>query len=356
MGARKGLGAQKVVADFTKIEEEAKRAVQLKDDIRNLRNSDEPVTEEQRAENLKTIKASIEQMGEQIDKKKELLRTLDKDKAEQFERLGMGAAAIINQKSSRISHSAASGVRGFEKVPSTSKGRNSNDIDSLLNSTSTNTRSFNKISMDDFFDVPKKESDFWSSFDDSLTIGSGQTSSSVKPQIIESIQLLEPKRQLITSGSGSSNKSIGSGNSGTANETRTIGTFNSDRCSSGERSASIRSSTTTKSTLDSDSDTQRKFAGAKSISSDQYFGRGDDQSYENKSNLSRFQGSDAISSDAYFNREIPKSRSGYSEAISSANLYDIKEGVKDGVSKVAGRLSSLATDVFSSLQDKYGNF
>jgi ADP-ribosylation factor GTPase-activating protein 2/3 len=336
LGARKGLGAQKVIADFSKMEEEAKRAVQIKDEIVHVKPArDEPVTEEQQAENLKTMNESLEQMGEQINKKKEILRTLDKDKAEQFERLGMGAA-LVNQKSN-ISHSAAFGIRGFDKVQSVGR---KNDVDSLLNNSSAPSRALSKMAVDDFFDVPKKESDFWTSFDDPLAVTG---SSSRKPQVIESIQLLEPKRQ-----SSSTSKTLTS----SASETRSISTMN-------QSSSSTRTSGATSSRpslgQESDSDTQRKFAGAKSISSDQYFGRSEGRSFENKSNLSRFQGSDAISSDAFFNRETHKPRSAYSDAISSANLYEIKEGVKDGVSKVAGRLSSLATDVFSSLHDKYGN-
>lgn len=35
-------------------------------------------------------------------------------------------------------------------------------------------------------------------------------------------------------------------------------------------------------------------------------------------------------------------------------MYDIREGVKDGVTKVAGKLSNMASDVMSSLQEKYG--
>lgn len=36
------------------------------------------------------------------------------------------------------------------------------------------------------------------------------------------------------------------------------------------------------------------------------------------------------------------------------DLDDVKESVRQGVHKVAGRLSSLANDVMSSLQEKYG--
>lgn len=36
------------------------------------------------------------------------------------------------------------------------------------------------------------------------------------------------------------------------------------------------------------------------------------------------------------------------------DLEDVRESVRQGVTKVAGRLSSLASGVMSSLQDKYG--
>lgn len=36
------------------------------------------------------------------------------------------------------------------------------------------------------------------------------------------------------------------------------------------------------------------------------------------------------------------------------DMDDVKESVRQGVHKVAGRISSLANDVMSSLQDKYG--
>lgn len=80
--------------------------------------------------------------------------------------------------------------------------------------------------------------------------------------------------------------------------------------------------------------------------------------FEQRTTLTRFENSNSISSDDYFNRQDERPRasaSSYaSSAMGNANLYDIKEGVKDGVSKVAGKLSNYATDVMSSLQEKYG--
>lgn len=40
--------------------------------------------------------------------------------------------------------------------------------------------------------------------------------------------------------------------------------------------------------------------------------------------------------------------------FNAPDLDDVKESVKQGVTKVAGRISSLATNVMSSIQDKYG--
>lgn len=39
---------------------------------------------------------------------------------------------------------------------------------------------------------------------------------------------------------------------------------------------------------------------------------------------------------------------------SGPDLDDVKESVRQGVTKVAGRLSSMANDMMSSFQDKYG--
>uniref|UniRef100_V5H1Z4 ADP-ribosylation factor GTPase-activating protein n=1 Tax=Anoplophora glabripennis TaxID=217634 RepID=V5H1Z4_ANOGL len=94
---------------------------------------------------------------------------------------------------------------------------------------------------------------------------------------------------------------------------------------------------------------QKKFGNAKAISSDQFFDeKGSD--YEMKANLSRFQGSSSISSADLFG-------TGKSDAPNNLSTYDIedvKESVRQGVTKVAGKLGSLANGLMSSIQDRYG--
>ncbi|XP_072945446.1 ADP-ribosylation factor GTPase-activating protein 2 [Epargyreus clarus] len=94
----------------------------------------------------------------------------------------------------------------------------------------------------------------------------------------------------------------------------------------------------------------KKFGSAKAISSAQFFGEQDTR-LERDANLSRFQGSSSISSAEYFG-ERPTRAPAF--AVSAPDLDDVRESVRAGVTRVAGRLSSLATGVVSSLQERYG--
>lgn len=70
--------------------------------------------------------------------------------------------------------------------------------------------------------------------------------------------------------------------------------------------------------------------------------------WERKTNLSRFEGSSSISSADYFNRTEVLPGGGY--GVQTPDLDDVKESVRQGVTKVAGKLSSLANGVMSSIQ------
>lgn len=72
------------------------------------------------------------------------------------------------------------------------------------------------------------------------------------------------------------------------------------------------------------------------------------QQLDVKQNLARLEGKSGISSDDVFGTgRQTTSRSSYS---STPDLQDIKDGVRQGITKVAGRLSTIANGVVSSLQ------
>lgn len=82
--------------------------------------------------------------------------------------------------------------------------------------------------------------------------------------------------------------------------------------------------------------------------------------WERKNNLRRFEGSSSISSADYFGTESTTSpTSSLSMRLTAGragvvDLDDVRESVRQGVNKVAGRLSSLANAAVSSIQDRYG--
>lgn len=80
--------------------------------------------------------------------------------------------------------------------------------------------------------------------------------------------------------------------------------------------------------------------------------------WEHKNNLRRFEGSSSISSSDYFGTpNSSASQSSMSMRLgvgrSGVDLDDVRESVRMGVNKVAGRLSSIANAAVSSIQDRY---
>ena len=68
--------------------------------------------------------------------------------------------------------------------------------------------------------------------------------------------------------------------------------------------------------------------------------------YELKQSLQRFEGSSSISSADLFGNGQPRSNM----RSEGPDLAEIKEGVRQGVTKVAGKLSNLANGVITSIQ------
>ena len=70
-----------------------------------------------------------------------------------------------------------------------------------------------------------------------------------------------------------------------------------------------------------------------------------------RQNLSKFEGSSGISSaDLFGTGDSSRAGSSSQSSFSRSDLADIKEGVRQGVTKVAGRLSNIASGVMSSVQ------
>ncbi|CAF1071596.1 unnamed protein product, partial [Didymodactylos carnosus] len=118
-------------------------------------------------------------------------------------------------------------------------------------------------------------------------------------------------------------------------------------------SSSSRSNDTTTTSSSASNDAQKRFSNAKAISSDQYFNKDNDNDRNNV--VSRFGESKSISSADYFGDSQNKNQQqrGNNNNYQGPDLATMKADFKDGVTKVAGRLSSMATNVMSAIQDRH---
>ncbi|KAB0398033.1 hypothetical protein E2I00_017705 [Balaenoptera physalus] len=103
------------------------------------------------------------------------------------------------------------------------------------------------------------------------------------------------------------------------------------------------------------SEARQKFAGAKAISSDMFFGREVDTEHEARSRLQRLSGSSAISSSDLFGDMDGAHGAGsvsLGNVLPTADIAQFKQGVRS----VAGKMAVLANGVMNSLQDRYGSY
>uniref|UniRef100_A0A2K5SA71 ADP-ribosylation factor GTPase-activating protein 2 n=1 Tax=Cebus imitator TaxID=2715852 RepID=A0A2K5SA71_CEBIM len=101
------------------------------------------------------------------------------------------------------------------------------------------------------------------------------------------------------------------------------------------------------------SEARQKFAGAKAISSDMFFGREVDAEYEARSRLQQLSGSSAISSSDLFGDMDGAHGAGsvsLGNVLPTADIAQFKQGVKS----VAGKMAVLANGVMNSLQVRLG--
>lgn len=301
LGARKGgLGATKVKANFEDIEHRASLADQHKEIVPERKLSPE---EEQ--ETVTSVRLAYQDLSIKKSQEEEKLKAVDPAKAKQLERLGMG----FNLKGSGVSHSV---LTDMQTITQTSAPKHS-------------LKSFEKEPSTDFFDEYSTPM---------YTPTSPKVDSELSQMGWETIEPIDMQSNISTMFSPSKPSSINEQpGRKTLKSGREIKTYENDTA-------------------------QKKFGNAKGISSDQFFGN-EQSSIERATNLSRFQGSSSISSADYFGDGSSSSNTASHRGFNNMNfnapdLEDVRESVRQGVTKVAGKLSTLANDVMSSIQDKYG--
>lgn len=332
---KKGLGAQKVNTDFKEIErqmqeQERNKELELQQQAKNKEEQ-----EKQMEKQMASMKLAYNNIDKQREKEEVKLMQTDPKKAQQLERLGMA----VGTRSTGISHSAISDMQIIQQ-------------DSSLSSNKPSMSSFNK--RDDFFD--EMDNGFFSKSGNSKSNNNGFGSRDRDNDGDSSFK-----------GFGSSNKSDwvvvddkfdDSRSSSSYLSTTTQGPSilsidngfqKSKYSSSGNNNNSNSSNNNGSSSAANGGDATKRFANAKSISSDQYFGGNNSSSDNDNNRLNKFQGKTSISSEDYFGDGRPKSNS--QSGIVGPDLSVMKQDFKEGVTKVAGRLSNMASNVMSSLQE-----
>lgn len=358
MGAGKkgALGATKVKTNFADLENQANLADQQK-------VPEKKQTEEEQAETINSVRLAYQDLSLKAQKQEEKLKHIDPTKAKQMERLGMGFNVRGN-----VSHSVLTDMKTIAQEPTPKYS-------------TTSTKIFEKEPKDDFFD-------------DYSNMYSTKTTKTHDPDLaimgFEEIEIIDSRHSNVTS----------MFNAGAATSTTSPNRNHKTNLDARSNNKTDKSYNTYENT-----DAQKKFGGAKAISSDQFFEQ-ETSSFERSANLAKFQGSNSISSADYFgdNKSNASSRGSFTffpfeilltpsiRQHTKSNIFgtllyfhriffhsylsrvpvcspptglsdihyngpdldDVRESVRQGVTKVAGRLSSLASGVMSSLQDKYG--
>uniref|UniRef100_A0A8C5DEY5 ADP-ribosylation factor GTPase-activating protein 2 n=1 Tax=Gouania willdenowi TaxID=441366 RepID=A0A8C5DEY5_GOUWI len=304
LGTKKGLGAQKVSSkSFTEVEKQAQVAEKLR--------------EEQAAEAKKQAEESIVASMRlaykelEIDRKMEekKLQTMEGKKREQAERLGMGFG-----NRSAVSHSVMSEMQVIEQE-------------------SPMAARLSSLSKLDMFDEPGFTSGPPKYKDNPFTVGDSFGSrweaegSSTSFTSSWAMEKEEPKEEV------------------TISSIQPIG----------ERLPSRRKAEAAAVPVAESSEARQKFANAKAISSDMFFGRESSAEYDAKTRLEGMSGSTSISSADLFGDD--DSHRGQSSGLDSVlpSGPDIAQ-FKQGVKTVAGKMAVLANGVMNTIQDRYGSY
>lgn len=265
IGAKKGLGATRVKTNFADVEQRANLADQLKEPVIERK----PMTEEEEAEAMTSVRLAYQDMSLKKQKEEDRLKTVDPNKAKQIERLGMGFG-----NRGGVSHSALSDMQTINQDQA-------------------------PISMKPAKSESSSKNDFFDDYSTSMYSSSSSNSLGGKQDFSDAMMMgfepIESKQNVHSMFSPVEKKDPPSAVADRQPSSSSFGRNNREKASK----ASEKSPDYTGNSYDTDS-IQKKFAGAKGISSDQFFGN-EQSAFERSANLSKFQGSSSISSADYFN-------------------------------------------------------
>uniref|UniRef100_A0AAA9TD74 ADP-ribosylation factor GTPase-activating protein 2 n=3 Tax=Bos TaxID=9903 RepID=A0AAA9TD74_BOVIN len=297
LGAKKGLGAQKVSSQsFSEIERQAQVAEKLREQ--------QVADAKKQAEESMVASMRLAYQELQIDRKKEekKLQNLEGKKREQAERLGMG---LVSRSS--VSHSVLSEMQVIEQETPVSAKSSRSQLD-LFDDVGTFASGPPKYK-DNPFSLGESFGSRW----DTDTAWGMDRMEEKEPEV--TVSSIRPVSERVT-----------------------------NRREVESRSSGLESS-----------EARQKFAGAKAISSDMFFGREVDTEYEARSRLQQLSGSSAISSSDLFGDVDGAHGAGsvsLGNVLPTADIAQFKQGVKS----VAGKMAVLANGVMNSLQDRYGSY
>ncbi|EDW44496.1 ADP-ribosylation factor GTPase-activating protein 2 isoform X2 [Drosophila sechellia] len=328
LGARKvgGLGATKVKTNFADIEARANAANEMKTSAAAAPVV-KPQTAEEELETVASMRLAYQELSMQKTREEAKLKTMDPAKAKQMERLGMG----FNLRGSDMAHSALG------------------DMETIQQSAAPKAK-LSSLESEHFFTD-------YSLYGNSSSGGGGGGSSEKRESSVGGTSKLD-KFELDALGYETI-EPIGGSHSNITSMFSGSNDYDKPKTSAPVKKNSGSSQTHTKGGTSTDPViAQQKFGNSKGFGSDQYFAS-EQSSADVSASLNRFQGSRAISSSDYFGDGSPGGSGG--NRASSVNfsapdldVESVKESVRQGVHKVAGRLSNLANDVMTSWQDKYG--
>ncbi|CAF4844510.1 unnamed protein product, partial [Rotaria socialis] len=322
---KKGFGAQKVTTDFKEVERNVQELEKIREQQVHLETKTREETEKQLEKQMAGLKFVYQDLSTQRDVAEEKMKLSNPQKAEQMERLGMGFG-----NRSGVSHSAMTDMQtiqqeGVTTTRNVSLATKPKDFFDDFNPSGFSSRSKLPIGDYDPYDEDSRK------LDDDLF--KPKTASKNTDTFSADWEIIDRKTPTKDFGSKETNNNTFSSNYGSSNSN-----------SGGYNSSSKK--TTSYASASSDGDAQNRFSNAKSISSDQFFNKDSDSDRNNVT--SRFQGNTSISSEEYFGD--PNKKSQDHSNYHGPDMATMKADFKEGVSKAAGRLSSLASSVMSSIQ------